>query len=83
MQNMIVPAKPVLPPDEVDVFGGEVGDGADAAIEGGRADTVRRGGVEQLRLAEADASVDGQALVDTHRPEDAAGPEPPMVQTFT
>ena len=55
---MVVMAKPVLPPDEVDVFGGEVGDGADAAVERGRADAARRGGVEELRLAEADAGVD-------------------------
>ena len=51
-------AEPVLPPDEVDVFRGDVRDGADAAIERGRADAARRGGVQGLRLAEADAGVD-------------------------
>ena len=51
-------AKPVLPPDEVDVFGDDVGDGADAAVEGGRADAARRACVQELRLAEADAGVD-------------------------
>ena len=55
---MIVMAKPVLPPDEVDVLRGDVRDGADAAIERGLADTARRACVEELRLAEADAGVD-------------------------
>ena len=55
---MVVMAKPVLPPDEVDVFRGEVRDGADAAVEGGRADRARCRSVQNLALGEADAGVD-------------------------